>query len=327
MLICSAFLARCGSGDDPQDATEQAERPAESSTGPDTQPHQPADAMADSGTAADASNAPVSSVGTDAEAENATDALAAEDTTAVDGQDTARMPSVESDDSSPGEHTAAPKDVDHALFDRLLSRAVSNGRVNYGIFRNNAEFNTYLSQLANADVRTMSTNEQLAFWINAYNALVIKNVLDNPGIKRPLDAPGFFDKTKFNVGGQTLTLNQIENDIVRPKYNEPLIHFGLVCAALSCPPLLKSVYTAGNVRRKLADNARAYLASEYNRYEASTNALQLSQIFEWYKSDFGGNDKGLKAFAKKYGPPAMQQGIDGSTIVLFIEYDWTLNSR
>ncbi len=215
---------------------------------------------------------------------------------------------------------------DPAVFDALLKANVSNGRVNYNGFKNNPQFTAFLESIANASPATMSTNERLAFWVNAYNALTIKNVNDNPGLKKPTDVAGFFDKKKFSVGGKSLTLNQIENDVIRPTFNEPLIHFGLVCAARSCPPLINTAYTAGNVRSKLAANARAYLAdTKQNRFE--DGKLCLSKIFDWYKVDFGGNDAGLIAFAKQYGPESMKTGLQDDTPVMFNEYDWTVNRK
>jgi hypothetical protein len=215
---------------------------------------------------------------------------------------------------------------DHAKFGALLATAVANGRVDYARFKNNADFTAYLASLENAQIAAMPANDQLAFWINAYNACVIKNVLDNPGMRKPVDVKGFFDARKFKVAGKQLTLNDIENNMVRAKFKEPLIHFGLVCAALNCPPLLAKVYTGKDVRAQLARNATAYLASRYNRYDSRTGTIMLSKIFDWYKADFGG-DSGLKEFLKKYGTAEMKTALAGNVKIGYLEYDWTLNSK
>ena len=217
---------------------------------------------------------------------------------------------------------------DHSKFHRILASSVASGRVDYAKFRGNADFNAYLSSIENARVTSLPADEQLAFWINAYNALVIRNVLDNPGMKRPTDVKGFFDGKKFKAAGRMVTLNDIENKIIRPQFKEPLIHFGLVCAARSCPPLLPKAYTGATVRRLLADNARAYLASQYNGYDRAKNTLTLSKIFEWYKEDFGG-DAGIRRFAKEYGTREMKEGLAAApnAKLAFMEYDWTINSR
>lgn len=216
---------------------------------------------------------------------------------------------------------------DHSRFDALLRSAVAHHRVDYGSFRGNASFKAYMKSLATANLNRMSTDARLAFWINAYNACVIQNVLGNPKMRKPTDVRGFFDRKKFKVAGRMLTLNNIENDVIRPGFNEPLIHFGLVCAALNCPPLVAFAYTEANVRSTLAQNARSYLASQYNRYDGASKTLSLSKIFEWYASDFGG-ESGTLRFVSSYGTEQMKQGIAGGGVKLrFLEYDWTINAR
>ncbi len=128
------------------------------------------------------------------------------------------------------------------------------------------------------------------------------------------------------MAGEMLTLDDIQNRIIRRQFKEPLIHFGLVCAAVNCPPLLPRAYSGKTVRADLAANARAYLASGYNRFDARSGVLSLSKIFEWYAEDFGG-DAGIKRFVRQYGTPAMKSGVKASTRVVFLEYDWTLNRR
>lgn len=220
---------------------------------------------------------------------------------------------------------------DPGPLDGKLKKYVANGKVDYAGFKSDPEFASIVSAIETADPDAMaSDDERLAFWINAYNVIVIKNVNANPGIAQPLDVDGFFDKVKFTVAGKQLTLNDIENTIIRPTFKEPLIHFGLVCAARSCPPLIATAYTAENVRSQLAANARAYLAdAAQNKYVKGTKTLSLSKIFEWYKIDFGNDDAGLIAFAKQYGPEAMVAGLgDGRGVkVKFLEYDWTLNKK
>ena len=217
---------------------------------------------------------------------------------------------------------------DHSKFNTLLGQSVSGGKVDYGKFKGNAEFAAYIATLQSATPSALSSNEQLAFWVNAYNAMTIKNVLDNPGMRKPTDVKGFFDAKKFNVAGRQLTLNQIENDIIWKQFKEPLIHFGLVCAARSCPPIINKAYTGKNVKSLLASNAKTYLAGKQNRYDAATNTLSLSKIFEWYRADFGG-ESGLKEFVKKYGTAEMKSGLTANPNVKIVslEYDWTLNSK
>ena len=235
---------------------------------------------------------------------------------------------------SPGTLAAADEEneggCDPMVFDALLGTYVSNGRVDYKGLKGNEQFASFLKSLEDATLEGMSQDAQLAFWINAYNASVISNVIAHPGIKGPLEVEGFFDKVTFKVAGKEVTLNDIENTIVRPTFKEPLIHFGLVCAAVSCPPLISNAYTEENVRQELANNARNYLSDkQQNHFDAKTGTLHLSKIFEWYKVDFGGDDAGLIAFAKEYGPEEMKNGLEKAkkVTVAFVEYDWKLNSK
>jgi hypothetical protein len=216
-----------------------------------------------------------------------------------------------------------------AAFDVLLKKYVRNGRVNYSGFESDGAFTQFVASLEETDPSKMSKDEALAFWINAYNALVIRNVLDHPGTRNPLDVNGFFDAITFNVAGRTLTLNDIENKVIRPTYQEPLIHFGLVCAAVSCPPLIPSAYTEANVRSTLRSNAENYLSdTKQNRFDVADGTLYVSKIFEWYIADFGNSQDGIVAFARKYGPAQMVSRIEAAekVKVKYNEYDWTINA-
>ncbi len=223
---------------------------------------------------------------------------------------------------------AAAQSFDHSLFDGVLSRAVSAGLVDYARIGGDRAFERYMAALATARPEELGADERLAFWINAYNACVIQGVLDNPGMTRPTDVKGFFDKRTFPIAGRRVTLDEIENRIIRPTFREKLVHFGLVCAARSCPPLAGPAFTGATVRAELARRARLYLASPRNRIDQGSGALQLSKIFDWYRDDFGG-DRGIRAFVASYGTPEMRAAIERAptTPITFLEYDWRLNGR
>lgn len=242
--------------------------------------------------------------------------------------------SLNSDKTSEQNRSESPSSGDlqyqPEAFGTLLRAHVSAGRVDYASFKRDPAFKDHIASLEGADPGSMGTNEALAFWVNAYNALVIHNVNSNPGMKRPTDVGGFFDRKRFKVAGRSLTLNEIENEVVRPTFREPLIHFGLVCAAKSCPPLVPTLYTAGNVRSLLRKNTVAYLGDRtQNRFVEESNTLELSKIFDWYREDFGGNDAGIIAFVKEHAPSSMKEQLEGagSITLAFREYDWTLNGR
>ena len=237
--------------------------------------------------------------------------------------------SIRSASSSRSVQTGDAPPYTPAAFDALLGKYVRNGRVNYSGFGSDAAFNQFVASLEGADPSSMSKDEALAFWINAYNALVIRNVLDHPGTKNPLDVKGFFDGIAFNVAGRRLTLNDIENKVIRPTYNEPLIHFGLVCAAVSCPPLIPNAYTGVDVRTTLRANAEKYLAdTKQNRFDAATGTLWVSKIFEWYIADFGNSQDGIVEFVRRFGPADLVSKLESAANVKvkYNEYDWSINA-
>ena len=216
--------------------------------------------------------------------------------------------------------------IDHAPLDRLLRATVRDGRVDYAAVAKSRDLTAYLRSIAEADVSKLSPDDRLAFWINAYNAHVLKSVVDNPGIARPLDVKGFFDKGRHRIAGRTLTLNQIEHDVIRREFKDPLFHFGLVCAAVSCPRILPSAYRGATVRAVLAQNARDYLASSENGVDRAKRVVRLSQIFEWYRDDFGG-EKGLREFLKRYAPAVFSEVLAAGGRIEYLPYDWRLNGR
>ena len=143
--------------------------------------------------------------------------------------------------------TTPQANFDHTKLDKLLKKYVDEkGMINYSAFRDNEDFNDYLNNIAKADIDNLSDNDKLAFYINAYNALTIKNVLNHYPIDSPMDVEGFFKEKKFKVAGMELTLDELEHKYVLPIDNA-LPHFGLVCAAVSCPKLLNKVYIGENV--------------------------------------------------------------------------------
>jgi hypothetical protein len=151
------------------------------------------------------------------------------------------------------------KNFDHSLFDRLLKENVNNdGLVDYEAFVDNKHFDLYIAAIETADIDNFSERDKFAFLINAYNAMVIKNVIENRPLNSPLDIDGFFDKKKFLVAGKEMTLNQLEYDHVF-KIDSVLCHFGLVCAGISCPVLLQKAYSGDDISEQLEINARRFL--------------------------------------------------------------------
>ncbi len=218
---------------------------------------------------------------------------------------------------------------DHSVFEKLLMENVNEkGLVNYKGFAKSDEFTEYLKKLASAEISNFNKNEKLAFLINAYNALVIKNVIDHPGIKSPMQVRGFFDDIEFEIFGEELTLNELEYDYVL-KIEPALTHFGLVCAAVSCPKLLRETYKAEKVYEQLESNARDFLNNKYkNRLDREEKTLYLSEIFKWFEKYFTGKYGSVLNFVKKYINENDKKFLAENEVdIEFIRYNWALNKQ
>ncbi|MDP5172023.1 MAG: DUF547 domain-containing protein [Bacteroidia bacterium] len=212
----------------------------------------------------------------------------------------------------------------HDLWQAQLQKYVSaSGSVNYTAWKQNmTELQQYLTVLeAAAPQSSWSHNEQLAYWINAYNAYTVKLILTHFPVSSIKEVEQPWDKKFITIAGTAYSLNEIENTILRGKLKEPRIHFAVNCAAKSCPPLLNKAYTATNVQALLEQQARKFVGdTRFNSIAASEVAL--SNIFNWYRSDFEQSGS-LIDYLNKYS----QTPISSSASISFKEYDWRLNGK
>lgn len=204
--------------------------------------------------------------------------------------------------------------------DHFFQQNVEDGLVNYKqIGKNVAEIHELVNYVSNTDLGSYDSMEKLAFYINAYNLLVIRQILDHYPVKSPMDISGFFDVQKHLVAGEKLTLNDLENKKVRT-YKDARIHFVLVCAAMGCPKLANFSYQATKLENQLtrqtmlALNDPAFL----RRHDSD---VQLSEIFNWYRQDFGESDKDLVIFINKY----RKNHLPENSKLAYYTYDWSLN--
>ncbi len=211
----------------------------------------------------------------------------------------------------------------HKFFDYILRNSVSpSGVVDYKAIQADEErLDNYLGELQRFPPKADWTKaEKLAYWINAYNAYTIKLIVDNYPLKSITDLEGGkpWDKKWIELDGKSLSLNDIENGIIRPTFKEPRIHFAVNCAAKSCPPLANAAYTKDNLETLLQKNTVAFINNpQYN--DLSGKAAKVSKIFEWYAEDFGD----VAAYINRY----MQMKRQPFKQVEFLEYDWSLNGK
>ncbi|MHA2141892.1 MAG: DUF547 domain-containing protein [Candidatus Thorarchaeota archaeon] len=197
----------------------------------------------------------------------------------------------------------------------------------------------YAESLATFDTKSLkSKSEQLAFWINSYNALsiygVIKKLKKDPkfikkGIGNWFRRVRFFALQKFKVGGKTYTLRAIEN-MMRKEFQDPRIHFALNCSTLGCPVLKDGLYSADNIEDELEEAAKLYIRSPRgSRLDKDKGILHLSLIFKWYRDDFKVTGNSLVQYVAQYlvDDDAVFLRANEKTIKMkFIEYDWSLNN-
>lgn len=211
--------------------------------------------------------------------------------------------------------------IDYTSYEQILARNVSStGQVDYSALIKNdkKELHQFLEVLSATDPDRLDRDQRLAFWINAYNAFTIQLIVDHWPVNSIKDiADGEpWDIKWIKLDGHTYSLNQIEHDIIRPKFNDPRIHFAVNCAARSCPPLLNVVYRGDELDQQLDSRTKMFLNNSlYN--ELSKNSLRLSNIFDWYKKDFGN----IIDFINKYAKIT----IDSDAIIRYKSYDWKLN--
>ena len=221
---------------------------------------------------------------------------------------------------APVEPAAAPT-VDHSDFDALLSDYVdAGGRVDYaGLRGDGSHLDAYLAQLAAADPDELSGEERLAFYINAYNAATLDLIVDNYPLASitELDGGKPWDVERVELGGETYSLNQIENDLIRGRFDEPRIHFAVNCAAASCPPLRAGAYTAERLDEQLDEQTRDFL-TDPDYITVSGGEARVSKIFDWYGADF----ESVSAFIARY-----REDVNQDTEIAFAEYDWSLNDQ
>jgi hypothetical protein len=221
---------------------------------------------------------------------------------------------------------------DHSIYDEIMRAHVTrDGLLDYRALQSehSEAFQSYLGSLAAADPDGFAgRDDELAFWLNAYNAFVIAGVLEHyPDIKSVMDFPEFFKAERWEAAGKLRSLNEIENEIIRPEFGDPRIHLILVCGAQDCPPLPAQAMVASTLQSDLERYTRqAVNDRKYVEVDPSQKVLRLTRIMRWYSKDFVEKDGSLETFLLRYlSEPARSQVETGGYTVEFKDYDWALN--
>jgi hypothetical protein len=232
-------------------------------------------------------------------------------------------------------------DHGYSSYEELLSRYVKDGLVNYLELKVNRQvLDTLVDQIASADLSTATSDQKLVFYINGYNILILRSIIDAYPVESIRDIDGVWDGKKWTVAGDKLTLNEIEHKVLRKKFAEPRIHFAIVCASIGCPPLRSQPYNADSLEIQLASAARHFATNpQYNRIDPVSGSAQLSSIFDWFGDDFVDayyNATASRSYSKKENaalsflisqfPDEDRRALELTEYdISYMEYGWSLN--
>lgn len=239
---------------------------------------------------------------------------------------------------------------DHSAWDRLLRKHVTTGgtigmveginTVDYAAISADPDFDKYLAELAAADVDKLPPAEQLALWMNAYNALCIALIvhherehpdqplasINNLSVKEGPNKQVVWNKIAGKVGGKDVSLNYIEHEMLRKRWAEPAVHGCIVCASASCPNLRPEAFVASRLREQMDDQMMLWLQNPTKGLTLSGRRLTLSRIFLWFADDFGGF-KGVRKYVPQYTPDAIKSALQKRVRTRYFEYSWSINRK
>ncbi len=210
------------------------------------------------------------------------------------------------------------KSVDH-----IMKTYVNHGLVNYSALKADpAELNKVVDMIEATELKTLNDDEFVAFVINAYNMLVIYNVVNHYPMEGPLAEKGFFSDKSFSIGKVVLGLDDLEKKILFSKSKDSRLHFALSCAAVGCPPLSNTVYRPATVYDQLKNQASISINDkDFIRIDREKKVVELSQIFNWYSLHFGSTKAQQIDYLNKY----LDKPISDDYKVKYYTYDWNLN--
>ncbi|MBL8536911.1 MAG: DUF547 domain-containing protein [Hyphomonadaceae bacterium] len=241
---------------------------------------------------------------------------------------------------------AAPARADDAAYDALLARYASPSadgvsRVNYRAWRANAvdraALDSYVADLAAQRPSTFPRDRAFVYWVNLYNAVTLQVVLERYPVRSirdirsegtgldPRGLVGPWRTRRVRVEGRALSLDDIENVVLRPTYRDPRVHYAINCASIGCPNLMNRAWRAETLEADLEAAARAYVNHSRGVRVNTDGSLRVSSIYRWFREDFGGSDAAVIAHLRRYASPQLAARLSGATRISGHGYDWALN--
>ena len=215
--------------------------------------------------------------------------------------------------------------LDSSPWDRVLQAHARRGGMDYDGLKNDAEAMQSLDGFLQS-VATMNESEPLSSWLNAYNAIVVKSVVERYPIRSVKDVDGFFDGVQHRVAGRQRTLDEIENRIVRPRFEDARVHVALNCGAVSCPPLHPRAFRESNLDRTLDRLARSWIGSG-RHVRIADGSAQVSELFFWFAADFERDAGSVRAWIDRYDETNRLTSVPADAELGRIAYRWALNDR
>jgi len=215
--------------------------------------------------------------------------------------------------------------LDPGPWDQVLQEYAKGGGVDYAGLKADAEAMGKLDRFLEG-VATMPAGSGLADWLNAYNALVVKAVVERYPISSVKRVPGFFDRITHRAAGEDRTLDAIENQVIRPRFEDPRVHFALNCAAKSCPGLRGRAFRQSNLDRVLDQRARRAVRNRTHVRRGDDGRWHVSALFFWFRDDFVEEAGSVSAWLRRHGGDALAE-LESDDQLVKRNYDWRLNDR
>lgn len=222
-----------------------------------------------------------------------------------------------------------PDEFSHRLLGQVFSAHVRDGLVDYPAVQMDDRFPAYLAQLDRMDPNVLVTGqERLAFWINAYNAFAVKGILDHYSPVSYVGRYRYCIGRNYRVGGGTINLYDLVRHVLIKQFQDPLIHFSIVCASTSCPKLQPWSYEPDQLNMQLDRVAREFINDPTrNRFDRNEKVASLSMIFKWFEDGFTKTTGSVVSYITRYvnAPDRVQDLMQSDYRIEYLEYNWSLN--